>query len=273
MTDFRISLVQMEVTDDKERNVDRAIELVERASEHDPDLIALPENFYFFGTNDQLRAEAEGYDGPTLARLRRVVERVETHLVTGTMKVQNPDGPGLLNSSCVVDPAGEIVDVYNKIHVFQADVGGDSYRSIDQPGDDIVVTDIGGVPVGLTVCFDVRFPELYRILALEGAKVVLVPAMFTLHTGKDHWEALLRARAIENGTFVAAPAVIGQRPPNENWTYGRSLVVDPWGVVVAKASDRETTVTVDLDLSLADEAREKVPVFSQRRPEVYDWPD
>lgn len=272
MSELSLSLVQMRVTDDKDDNVDRAVELIEQAHQSGPDVVALPENFYFFGTDEQIRKEAETLTGPTMTRLRGLADELGVYIVTGTMKLRDQEGD-IKNTCCVVSPDGDVTDIYNKLHVFQAEVGDRSYQSIDSPGSEIVVTDIADVPVGLTVCYDVRFPELYRILALRGAKVVLIPAMFTLHTGKDHWKTLLKARAIENGVFVAAPAVLGQRPPDDDWAYGRSLVADPWGLIVKRASDRETTVTVDLDLSLVDEARNKIPTLPQRRPGVYDWPE
>lgn len=152
-------------------------------------------------------------------------------------------------------------------------MGGRTYsgRKLEEAGDEIVVTSIKGIPVGLSVCFDLRFPEMFRILALKGAKVILVPAIFMLHTGKDHWEVLLRARAIENQVYIVAPATYGTFPPHNEWSYGRSMVVDPWGVVVAQASDKTGVITVDLDLDWLEDVRKRVPTLSQRRPDVYDW--
>lgn len=275
MNDLRVSLVQMEVTNDKERNVDRAVELIRESSEQNPELVVLPENFSFMGTQEELFEQAEGYDGPTLGRLQNVADELDTHIVAGTMKLDLPGEDRLVNTSCVIDSAGELTDTYEKIHTFNADVGGSNFEGsrVERGGNEIVTTTIDGVTIGLTVCFDVRYPELYRILSLRGADVVLVPSLFMLHTGKDHWEPLLRTRAIENQVYVVAPAVIGTFPPDDDWSYGRSLVVDPWGNVVARMSDEEGIQTVDLDFSVTDDVRESLPTLPQRRPEVYDWPD
>jgi deaminated glutathione amidase len=270
---LKVSLIQMQVTNQVETNVQQAIDLIKEAGKNKPDLIVLPENFHMIGTKEELYEAAETIDGPTLTRLKELAKELGTYIVAGTMKLKNPGNEKLKNTSCVINPEGEIQDVYEKIHTFNAQVGGITYaaRNVEESGDKIVVTNIKGVPVGLSVCFDMRFPEMFRILALKGAKVILVPALFMLHTGKDHWEVLLRARAIENQVYIAAPATFGTFPPNNAWTYGRSMFVDPWGVVVAQASDQACVITADLDLNWLEDVRKKVPTLSQRRPEVYNW--
>ncbi len=163
------------------------------------------------------------------------------------------------------------------MHMFDVDVGGVAYRESDQeaPGEEAVTAALGGaldgVNLGLTVCYDLRFPELYRILAVRGARVFSVPSAFTLDTGKDHWEVLLRARAIENQAFVVAANQIGEAPPHYR-SYGRSAIVDPWGVVLAQAPDEECFVTADLDFELQDRVRARLPSLANRRPESYEWP-
>lgn len=277
MTDntLRVSMVQMHVTNDKSDNVDRAVEHVRTAATEGADLAVLPENFSFFGTDEELFDQAETLDGPTLTRLGDVAAELGVHVVAGTMKLRKEGQDKLVNASVHLTPDGEIENVYEKVHIFNAEVGGESYEgdTVEVGGDDVVVTDIEGVSVGMTVCFDVRFPELYRILALRGAEVILVPSLFTMYTGKDHWEPLLKARAIENQTYVVAPDVVGQYPPHDNRSYGRSLAVDPWGLVVAHASDQETVVTFDVDTSVVEDTRSSVPTLSQRRPDAYRWPD
>lgn len=275
MDKLRVSMIQMEVTDRVERNVRRAEELIREASSSNPDLIVLPENFHLMGTKQQFFEEAETLDGPTITRFRHLAKELGTYIVTGTMKMRFPGEKKLRNTSCVINPEGDIQDVYHKIHIFNANVGGRQFSGseVEEGGDRIVVTSIKGVPVGLSVCFDIRFPEIFRILALKGAKVILVPAVFMLHTGKDHWEVLLRARAIENQVYIAAPAVCGQFPPKGDWSYGRSLFVDPWGIVIGQASDYETTLTMDLNLDWIEEVRKHVPSLAQRRPEIYKWPE
>jgi predicted amidohydrolase len=158
--------------------------------------------------------------------------------------------------------------------MFDVDVGGVSYREseTEEPGAEIVTAEVEGVRVGLTVCYDLRFPELYRILALRDALVVTVPAAFTMETGRDHWEVLLRARAIENQVFVVAPGQVGEAPPHYR-SYGRSAIVDPWGVVLATAGDDECHIVADLDFDRQDRIRESIPALVNRRAEAYSWPE
>ncbi|HYY74596.1 MAG TPA: nitrilase-related carbon-nitrogen hydrolase, partial [Solirubrobacterales bacterium] len=172
----------------------------------------------------------------------------------------------------------EVEARYRKIHMFDVDVGGVAYRESEheEPGAEIVTADLGGglegVTLGRTVCYDLRFPELYRILAVRGARVITVPSAFTLDTGKDHWEVLLRARAIENQAFVVAPNQIGEAPPHYR-SYGRSMILDPWGVVLAQAPDDECFVGAELDLELQERVRTALPSLANRRPEAYRWPE
>lgn len=270
---LRVSMVQMQITADVNTNVQKAVDLIREAAKSNPDVIVLPENFHFFGTKEEFNKVAETIDGPTITRFRSLAKELEIYLVAGTMKLRSDDSEKLKNICCVINPEGEIQDIYNKIHTFNAQVGGRTYAGsqVEEAGEDIVVTSINGVKVGLSVCFDIRFPEMFRILALKGAKVILVPAIFMLHTGKDHWEVLLRARAIENQVYIVAPATHGKFPPNNEWSYGRSMAIDPWGLVISQASDLDGVVTTDLNLDLVEDIREKVPSLAQRRPDVYNW--
>jgi predicted amidohydrolase len=158
--------------------------------------------------------------------------------------------------------------------MFDVDVGDVSYResAIEEGGDRIELGDVNGTKVGLTICYDLRFPELYRILALRGARVITVPSAFTERTGRDHWEVLIRARAIENQVFVVAAGQIGSAPPQYR-SYGRSMIVDPWGVVLAQAADTECFVSADLDFAIQDDVRDRLPSLRHRRPEAYSWPE
>jgi predicted amidohydrolase len=160
--------------------------------------------------------------------------------------------------------------VYRKIHLFDVDVGGHSYREsdTDEPGDETVVADVENWRLGLTVCYDLRFPELFRVLALEGAELLTVPANFTLYTGKDHWHVLLRARAVENQCYVAAAAQVGEPYPGHP-SYGRSLIVDPWGIVLAEAHDEETVISAELDRVRMENVRQKLPSLASRQPDAY----
>ncbi|HBI02878.1 MAG TPA: hydrolase [Paenibacillaceae bacterium] len=271
MEKLRVSLIQMEVTQNRDQNLEKAIQLIKKAGENEPDLIILPENFHFMGKKEELFQQAETLDGPTLSSLRKLAKSMGVYIAAGTMKLKKPGEEKLRNTCCVINPLGEIQDTYQKIHAFHANLGQRRYvgSEIEKGGDEVVVTSIKGVLVGLSVCFDMRFPELYRSLTLQGARIILVPSLFMLQTGKDHWEVLLRARAIENQVYIVAPATCGPFPPNGDWSYGRSMVVDPWGTVIAQAQDFETVITVDLDLPWIEEVRKRVPTLSHRRPEVY----
>lgn len=272
---FRVALIQTELGPDKRENVDRALALVDQAARRSPQLIVLPENFSFFGTPEQIAAQAEPLEGPTLTRVRESARRHAVHIVAGTVKLRVPGRERLLNSSCLIDPQGEFAAVYHKLHIFNADVGGASYRgsAVEEPGDELFVVDVAGVAVGLSVCYDLRFPELYRILTLRGARVICVPSLFTLHTGRDHWDVLLRARAIENQVFMLAPDICGPYPPRQDWAYGRSLVVDPWGLVIAQLHDVPGVLEAELDLDWQAEVRRRLPALAHRRPQAYRWPE
>jgi deaminated glutathione amidase len=273
MNKLKVSMVQMQVTNDVEVNVNKAIALIKEAAMSNPDVVVLPENFHLMGTKKEFFEKAESIDGHTITALRKLARELGIYIVAGTMKLRVHNEEKLRNSCCVINPEGEIQDIYDKIHTFNAQVGGRTYSGsqVEEAGDRIIVTNIKGVSVGLSVCFDIRYPEMFRILALKGAKVILVPAIFMLHTGKDHWEVLLRARAIENQVYMVAPATYGKFPPHEEWSYGRSMAIDPWGLMIAQSSDKDGVITVDLDLDLVEDVRKRVPTLSQRRPDVYNW--
>ena len=199
---------------------------------------------------------------------------LQAELIAGSIAERREDREKLSNTSVHVGPDGAVKAVYRKIHMFDVEVGGQVYRESEseEPGGEIVVSDVGGVGLGMTVCYDLRFPELYRILAVRGARVVAIPAAFTKVTGQAHWEILIRARAVENQAFVVAGDQIG-RPPPDKESFGGSMIVDPWGEVLARAPDEECFVAAELDLSRQDEVREKLPSLANRVPGAYRWPE
>jgi predicted amidohydrolase len=181
----------------------------------------------------------------------------------------------MYNTTVVIDPTGEIIARYSKIHMYDVVLDGVAkYQesATVTPGHETAITEIDGIPVGLTICYDLRFPELFRILALQGAQVIMLPAAFTQMTGKDHWETLIRARAIENGLYMIAPGQWGTHPPG-NWCYGRSMVVDPWGTVLTTASDGVGIAYATVDPSRLAAVRRQIPSLANRRPEAYTWPE
>jgi len=259
---------------DKAANLEKAERLVAQGAASGADVVVLPEKWNAIGDPETLHAAAEPLEGgESVDALRGWARGHGIAIVGGSIVEVHEAGGRHFNTSIVVDAQGEITAVYRKIHLFDVEAGGVIYRESDsaEPGDEPVVAEIEGWPVGLTVCYDVRFPELYRILALEGAQLFTVPAHFTLYTGKDHWELLLRARAVENQCYVAAAAQVGETTPGK-LSFGRSSIVDPWGVVLAQAPDEETVIAAELDRARLDDVRRRFPSLASRRPEAYRWP-
>jgi len=267
---IRVACIQMTSRSDRAANLEKAETLVARAAATGADLVLLPEKWDVIGDHEQLLAGADTLDGSTVEAMRRWARTHGVTLVGGSISERREGHEKLSNTCVVLDPEGEIAAVYRKIHLFDVEAGGFVYRESDaeEPGDEPVVAEVEGWPVGLTVCYDVRFPELYRILALEGALLFTVPAHFTLYTGKDHWELLLRARAVENQCYVAAATQIGETLPGRQ-SYGRASIVDPWGIVVAQAPDEETVIAAELDRGRIDAIRTRFPALASRRPEAY----
>lgn len=271
---MRAAAVQLNSGGEVSRNLEVAERLVRAAAADGAELVVLPEKWTVLGDSEALRAAAEPLDGPSLGAARSWAAELGIHLVAGSIPERAEGHERFFNTSTLIDPDGEIAAVYRKIHMFDVEVGGVRYRESEheQPGDEIVIGDVDGVEVGLTVCYDLRFPELYRILAVRGARVMTVASAFTLATGRDHWDVLLRARAIENQAFVVAPNQFGEAPPHYS-SYGRSAIVDPWGVVLARAPDGERVVTAELDLAAQERVRSSLPSLANRRPRSYRWPE
>ena len=257
---------------DKAANLESAERLVARAAATGADVVALPEKWNAIGSNEVLHAAAESLEGgESVAAMADWARGHGITLVGGSISERRDGREKLSNTSLVFGPDGELLGVYRKIHLFDVEVGGHVYREseAEEPGEEPVVVRGEGWPIGLTVCYDVRFPELYRILALEGAELVTVPAHFTTPTGKDHWHVLLRARAIENQYYVDAPA--GRRDAAGEAAYGRSLIVDPWGIVVAQAPTRDGHLRRARSGAAALGARE-APSLANRQADAYRWP-
>ncbi len=259
---------------DKAANLERAEALVGRAAAAGADVVVLPEKWNGIGGADQLRSLAEPIEGgESVVALAGWARANGISVVGGSITERGEGHEKCFNTCIVVDAEGAITAVYRKIHLFDVEVGGHVYREseAEEAGEEPVVAEVASWPVGLTVCYDVRFPELYRILALEGAELLTVPAHFTLYTGRDHWHVLLRARAVENQCFVAAAAQVGETLPGR-LSYGRSLIADPWGIVLAEAPDEETVIVAELDRARLREIREKLPSLANRQPAAYKWP-
>jgi predicted amidohydrolase len=273
---LRAAAVQLQSTNDSDRNLEAADRLTRAAAADGARLVVLPERLDIRGSAADYAAGAQELDGRPIAWATETARELGIDLVAGSIAERRAGHERVANTSVHVGPDGELKAVYRKIHMFDVEVGGVEYRESEhsEPAQEIVLSETAdGVGLGLTICYDLRFPELYRILALRGARVVTVPANFTRVTGAAHWEVLLRARAIENQVFVVAPGQ-GRGPGAEGDSYGNSMIVDPWGEVLARAGgEGETFVAADLDLARQDEIREKLPSLANRVAGAYRWPE
>ncbi len=272
---LNVAVLQMNSKADKGENIAVALALIDQAAAAAARLVALPEVWPYLGPEDANREHAETVPGPITELLAERARRHGIFIHGGSIYESRKGDPGMYNTAVVIDPQGEIIARYSKIHMFDVVLdGGDEYResATVTPGNEIVVTEIDGIQVGLAICYDLRFPELFRILALKGAQVVVLPAAFTLMTGKDHWETLIRARAIENEIYMVAPAQWGTYQPGK-WCYGRSMVVDPWGTVLATATDGVGIARSTIDRMRVEAVRRQIPSLANRRPEAYLWPE
>ena len=284
---LRVACVQMNTRADVAANVAAATALVEWAVAAGARLVALPETWAYKGPGAGIRAHAEPLDGPSNGALAALAARHEVFILAGSHYETPSQGstaprgntPGVTseaaadrvyNTSVLFGPDGAPRAVYRKIHLFDAVSDGRTYRESDDllPGDALVTAEVDGFTLGLTICYDLRFPELYRALALRGAGVLLVPAAFTAFTGLAHWEVLLRARAIENGCFVVAPDQVGEHLPGRA-CFGHSMVVDPWGAKLAEVESGVGVCMAELDLARLDEVRAQLPSLAGRQPDAY----
>ena len=268
--EMKVAAVQMSSTPDKRQNFETAEALMREAASEGAELLALPELWSCHGLDEVYRENAEQIPGPTTEFLGSLARELGVYVLGGSILESEPGKRKLHNTSTFFDPSGSLTAVYRKVHLFDVKAPDREYLESKTiaPGGEIVTTKAGVATLGLSVCYDLRFPELYRMLTLDGAEILAVPAAFTLQTGKDHWELLLRARAVENQAFVIAPAQWG-RKADGRWTYGRSMIVDPWGTVLATCPDRDGFALATLDLDYLDLFRRNFPALTNRRPEVY----
>ena len=270
--ELTVAAVQMSSTPNKVENLTTAGRLLRAAAASGAELVALPELWSCHGLESAYHENAEPIPGETTNFLGNLARELGLYLLGGSILEGARESSKLHNTSTLFRPDGELAAVYRKIHLFDVKAPDREYLESGTivPGEEMVTAKAGTATLGLSVCYDVRFPELYRLLALQGAEVLMVPAAFTLQTGKDHWELLLRARAVENQAFVVAPAQWGQKADGR-WTYGRSLIVDPWGTVLAQCPDRDGFALATLDLGYLDRLRQDFPVLANRRPAAYNW--
>jgi predicted amidohydrolase len=290
---LRVAAVQLNSTADRDANLAKADRLTRAAAADAATLVVLPEKWTAIGRDEDLRAAAQPLDGAAVGWARQIARELQIDLIAGSIVERVPGREKLANTSVHVGPSGDIKAVYRKVHMFDVDIEGRAYResALEDPGDEIVLSatappqrdagesgdagghgkDAGGVQLGMSICYDLRFPELFRILALRGARIVALPAAFTLPTTRAHWDTLVRARAIENQVFMVAANQVGSHPGG-NHSGGRSMIVDPWGEVLAQAGEEEGHIAAELDLERQREIRAQLPSLANRQPTAYRWP-
>ncbi len=274
MTDQSIysAAIQLNSGSDVEANIAAADTHVRAAAADGATLIVLPEKWTVMGSPDELRAGAQTLDGSAISWAREIAAELRLDLVAGSIAERVEGREKLGNTSVHVGPDGEIKAVYRKLHMFDVEVEGKRYceSDTDEAGEEVVSSVLAdNSNLGMAICYDLRFPELFRVLALRGARVVSLPAAFTLPTTRDNWEPLLRARAIEDQVFMVAANQVGSHPGGHH-SGGASMIVDPWGTVLARA-DGETPgyILAELDYAHQDDIRKRIPLLAHRRPEAY----
>jgi predicted amidohydrolase len=266
---FRAACVQLRSSDDVAENIRATSELIREAKAKGAQFIATPENTTLMAPDGGAKLErsfAEDRD-PALPAFTALAKELGVWLLIGSLAIKVSDTK-TANRSFLIDPNGEIKARYDKIHMFDVDLpSGETYRESNTVagGSRAVIADLPWGKVGLTICYDLRFPQLYRALSQDGAFMLAVPSAFTETTGKAHWHVLLRARAIENGAFVIAPAQGGTHA-NGRQTYGHSLIVAPWGEIIAEAGVEPGVIVADIDPALVEAARGRVPNLRHDRP-------
>jgi predicted amidohydrolase len=268
----KAAAIQLNSGADVDANIAAADKHVRAAAAAGATLVVLPEKWTVMGSPEDLRSGAQPLDGSAIVWARAIAAELKLDFVAGSIAERVEGREKLSNASVHVGPDGEVKAVYRKLHMFDVEIEGKRYceSDTDEPGEEVVVSALGGgAKLGMSICYDLRFPELFRVLALRGARIVVLPAAFTLPTTRDHWEALIRARAIENQVFVVAANQVGKHP-GDHHSGGSSLIVDPWGAVLARADGEQPgQIVAELDFEHQDDVRKRVPLLSHRRPKLY----
>ncbi|RJG09026.1 carbon-nitrogen hydrolase family protein [Pseudomonas cavernicola] len=268
---MKIALCQLNSGQDRQANIAAALKGLDEAGAKGARLAMLPECIDYMGPIEGVKENSEPFNGPSVEAFAAKAKEHQMWVLAGTLRTTDGIDARCSNTAYLITPEGKIASFYNKVHMFDVKIKGqvDFLESaVVKPGSSVGFSAIDDIPVGISICYDLRFPELFRAQALMGAKILFLPAAFTMFTGKDHWEVLLRARAIENQCFVVATGQWGTHAPGIT-SYGRSLVVDPWGTVIACAPDGVNTTVVDLPMGRIEDVRNSLPSLANRKPEVY----
>lgn len=267
---MKIGVIQINSIDHKNTNMKKIIKYIEEAKAEGADLVSMPEYVNYLSEDEHKVAYAEEIEGETISMLAAKAREHRMYIHCGSI-LEEGDGEKAYNTSVLINPQGNVIAKYRKLHLFDIEIEGRvsaKESSAIIPGDHVVCANTSFGKVGLTICYDLRFPELYRQLALRGASIIFVPAAITMYTGMNHWEVLLRARAIENQCFIIAPGQIGSHAPNRIH-YGNSMVIDPFGTVISRSPEKEGVTVTNIDLKHIEEVRKNIPCFSQRRTDIY----
>ena len=267
---YQVGVVQMDTRGDYDANMEAACRFIDEAAGKGAKLVAFPEVFNYIGTEPRDPEEIPG--GPTITLMAQKAREHGIWIHCGSISEVNPDGDRKFNTTALLDPQGEVVAKYRKLHAFDITLkDGTQTRESDKmkPGSDIVMVDTELGRLGFSICYDIRFPEMYRYMAINGCQVIFTPANFQMQTGKDHWEIILRTRAVENTCYIVAPAQIGIKR-GKSMSFGSSLVADPWGTVIAKAKETAGVVMAEIDLDYLDRIRADLPCLKNRRSDIYD---
>jgi predicted amidohydrolase len=268
--EFKLALCQMEVIDNKDSNIKKALEMIKVAAENKSDMVILPEMFNCPYDNSKFREYAEERkNSKTLKAIKESAKELNLYIVAGSIPELEDDN--LYNSSFIFDRDGEIIASHRKMHLFDIDIAGKiSFKESEtlSAGNQITVVDTELCKIGVAICYDIRFPELLRLMALKGAELIVIPGAFNMTTGPAHWETLIRSRAIDNQLYVAA-ASPARNEELSYVAYGNSMVADPWGEIVARAGEKEEIVYADIKLSKIKEVRKELPVLNGRRNDIY----
>ncbi|MDH4128447.1 MAG: carbon-nitrogen hydrolase family protein [Spirochaetota bacterium] len=268
-----IAAIQLNSTEDRISNIRKTVYYIEEAVKNKAQLIALPENFAYLKIEGEAYPFLESFEGELIMTLRGLARQHRVYILTGSFP-ESIDGTNkTYNTSIMLNSNGEIIGHYRKIHLFNYGINTDtSYQESNyvKPGTETSVIDTEWCKVGITICYDLRFPELYRVLALKGAKIIFVPSAFTMSTGKDHWEVLLKARAIENQVYIVAPNQFGKHSENRV-SYGHSMIVGPWGTPVAQAQDREEIIYANIDFDYLEKVRQKLPSLNHIQNSLFPF--
>jgi omega-amidase len=268
---FKVAICQMLVVDDKNANIEKAVHLIGKSALAGADLVVLPEMFNCPYENDKFPIYAENRgDSETLKAVSAAARQHDVYLVAGSIPEQDQDK--IYNTSFIINPQGKMIGYYRKLHLFDVDVPDEiTFKESDtiNAGDKLTVLDTDQAKIGVTICYDIRFPELSRLMALEGVELMVLPGAFNMTTGPAHWKTLIKCRAIDNQFFLAAASPA--RDTSAYYVaYGHSIIVDPWGEVLAEAGIDEEIIYADIQLGRIKDVRGQIPVLDNRRLDIYD---